>query len=153
MAALGEVIREGHPVSLSTVVHDGMNFEDAFGYAREEMGTAGSFVWRGHLYGTFSQEEWNALSETDKIGWWSDLGMPVSANENAGEILEGIVVEGISQEGARQVGTEVRAEMKEEAIETMGDQVGEQFGGDEEADDLSFDEEGMDDLDALADLF
>lgn len=51
-----------HP-GLSTSVTDDMTFQEAFDSAREELGGGNFFIWNGNLYGTFYQEEWEALTE------------------------------------------------------------------------------------------
>lgn len=58
---------------LSTRVNDFMSFSEAFEIARQEFGVNGVFEWHGHIYGTKTAEEWNALSTEEKDRYWGDV--------------------------------------------------------------------------------
>ncbi|MBR1400601.1 MAG: hypothetical protein IJ562_03305 [Prevotella sp.] len=45
---------------------DELSFESAFNAARSEIGSGGIFHWRGNLYNTYTEEEWNRMSHQDK---------------------------------------------------------------------------------------
>ena len=47
-------------------VSDDMSFGEAFAAAREEVGAGGVFEWKGNLYNTYVESEWNAMSASDK---------------------------------------------------------------------------------------
>ena len=47
-------------------VDDGMSFDDAFQAARAQVGPGGVFEWHGGVYGTYTQDEWNAMSDEEK---------------------------------------------------------------------------------------
>lgn len=47
-------------------VNSSDSFEHAFAEAREQVGPGGVFHWNGGIYNTFTQEEWNAISDADK---------------------------------------------------------------------------------------
>ena len=47
-------------------VSDEMSFGEAFAAAREEVGAGGVFEWKGKLYNTYIEEEWDAMSASDK---------------------------------------------------------------------------------------
>ena len=49
-------------VDVAGKVTDGMSFKQAFGAARDEVGTGGVFNWHGHWYNTFEKDEWSGLS-------------------------------------------------------------------------------------------
>lgn len=42
------------------------SFADAFAAARSELGAGGVFEWRGNLYNTYYQEEWEAMSDNER---------------------------------------------------------------------------------------
>lgn len=42
------------------------SFEHAFEEARAQVGPGGVFHWHGGIYNTYTQEEWNAMSDADK---------------------------------------------------------------------------------------
>lgn len=50
-------------------VTDRMSFSQAFAAARAEVGPGGAFVWRGGVYGTYTAEEWNAMSPADRAAF------------------------------------------------------------------------------------
>lgn len=47
-------------------VSDAMPFNDAFASARAQVGPGGIFEWRGGIYGTYTAEEWNAMSDEER---------------------------------------------------------------------------------------
>ena len=47
-------------------VEPGQSFSEAFAEARSEVGPGGVFHWRGGIYNTFTNEEWNAMSDEQK---------------------------------------------------------------------------------------
>lgn len=53
-------------VMMSTSTNDDMSFAKAFATARAEVGPGGVFEWRGGVYNTFYESEWNRLSESSK---------------------------------------------------------------------------------------
>ena len=55
--------------TVATSVSDEMSFEEAFKAARAEVGPGGLFVWNDTYYGTFSENEWEALSDAKKEQW------------------------------------------------------------------------------------
>lgn len=50
----------------ASCVRDTMAFGEAFAHARNEIGAGGIFVWHGKLYGTYTREEWQGLSDNGK---------------------------------------------------------------------------------------
>ena len=60
-----------HPHASS--VTDEMSFDEAFASARAEVGTSGTFTWHGHVYGTFTADEWNAMSNEDKMNYFNEI--------------------------------------------------------------------------------
>ncbi len=47
-------------------VSDSMSFDHAFSAARAQVGPGGVFTWRGHIFNTYTADEWKALSNDDK---------------------------------------------------------------------------------------
>ena len=47
-------------------VGQGLSFGQAFAAARAEVGPGGVFYWHGGIYNTFTAEEWNSMSQTEK---------------------------------------------------------------------------------------
>lgn len=50
-------------------VSDAMSFNDAFAVAREEVGPGGVFQWNGNYYSTYTAEEWNSMSDAEKLAY------------------------------------------------------------------------------------
>ena len=42
------------------------NFNEAFAAARENFGAGGAFEWKGNIYSTFTEEEWDSMSEIER---------------------------------------------------------------------------------------
>lgn len=47
-------------------VEDSMTFSQAFAAARAEVGPGGAFEWHGNVYGTYTADEWNSMSASEK---------------------------------------------------------------------------------------
>lgn len=61
--------KDEEPVDDVTVEEDvqvEVSFEDAFNQAREVQGPGGLFVWDGKVCTTYTEEEWNSLTETQR---------------------------------------------------------------------------------------
>lgn len=56
----------GNTVSVAGSVTDDMTFSEAFAAARHELGAGGVFTWHGNVYGTYYQDEWNAMSDEQR---------------------------------------------------------------------------------------
>ena len=46
--------------------HDGQSFKEAFDAARAEVGPGGAFHWHGNIYSTYTEDEWNRMSDAEK---------------------------------------------------------------------------------------
>lgn len=81
-------------------VDDEMSFGEAFAEAREQVGPGGVFEWRGNVYNTYRIEEWEAMSDADRMEYADRLSMtPVEvtvSEENP-----------VSQEGEQTTGDDV----------------------------------------------
>ena len=62
-----------HEMEVATGVEDEMSFSQAFATARQEVGPGGLFVWRGHTYGTYYVNEWNAMGAEERDQYWTDV--------------------------------------------------------------------------------
>ncbi len=71
-----EILDVAHTVS------DDMSFSDAFATAREEVGPGGIFYWHGKPYGTYYENEWNAMSEEDKADYWDAVSHTTASQDN-----------------------------------------------------------------------
>ena len=47
-------------------VSDELSFGKAFDAARAEVGPGGVFRWRGHIYNTYTEAEWKAMSADNR---------------------------------------------------------------------------------------
>lgn len=80
-------------VMMSTSTNDDMSFAKAFATARAEVGPGGVFEWRGGVYNTFYESEWNRLSESSKEtfgnhDWQSELDKCNSLEVDGGNTSE-----------------------------------------------------------------
>lgn len=65
-------IHTNAPVASS--INDAMLFPDAFSTARAEVnGGGGFFQWKGDIFNTYTQEEWNAMSPEQKLEYWKSI--------------------------------------------------------------------------------
>lgn len=46
--------------------HDDQSFKEAFDAARAEVGPGGAFHWHGNIYSTYTEDEWNSMSDAEK---------------------------------------------------------------------------------------
>lgn len=72
-AASGE-LKEAH-------IDDSMSFSDAFAAARAEVGPGGVFQWHGGIYGTYTADEWNAMSAEEKADFVHSAGASVPVSD------------------------------------------------------------------------
>lgn len=70
-------------------VSDDMSFKEAFDAAREQVGAGGVFRWHGGIYNTYTADEWNAMSDTERADFAAQVKPEVSAaNIDANQITE-----------------------------------------------------------------
>lgn len=73
-------------VPVATSVNDDMSFTDAFNAAREEVGSGGVFEWHGYIYSTFTDDEWDSMSEAEReeygshFNWTPDESDDITAS-------------------------------------------------------------------------
>lgn len=46
--------------------HDDQSFKEAFNAARAEVGPGGAFHWHGNIYSTYTEDEWNNMTDAEK---------------------------------------------------------------------------------------
>lgn len=66
-------------------VGDDMTFSEAFNSARDQVGPGGVFRWHNGLYGTYTESEWNAMSDDDKVEFAQAVRPEVRADEIVAE--------------------------------------------------------------------
>ena len=54
-------------------VNDDASFSQAFADARAQVGAGGAFEWRGHVYSTYYEEEWNKMSAEERANYQSKI--------------------------------------------------------------------------------
>ena len=79
----GNTAADAHPNVLDA--SDSLSFSDAFAAGRAASGPGGLFTWRGNLYGTYTADEWNALSEEEKDAFAFRAQSAVQPDATAGE--------------------------------------------------------------------
>ena len=66
-------------VSVAQSVDDSMSFGEAFNAARAEVGAGGVFEWHGYIYSTYTEDEWNGMSQTERDEYGSHFSWNGSA--------------------------------------------------------------------------
>lgn len=54
-------------------VNDEASFNEAFADARAQVGPGGTFEWRGNVYSTYYEEEWNGMSAQERAEFQSKI--------------------------------------------------------------------------------
>ena len=75
-------------------VNDGMSFAKAFEAARAEVGPGGVFTWHGNIYNTYTVDEWEALTDSEKLRFTNQVKPEVSAADLNAHQLSGSVNDG-----------------------------------------------------------
>ena len=63
-------------------VNDEASFSQAFADARAQVGPGGAFEWRGHVYSTYYEEEWNNMSAEERANYQSKIDYETVAGES-----------------------------------------------------------------------
>lgn len=64
-----------------TTEDDALSFEEAYNDARSHIGPGGVFRWRGGLYNTFTENEWNSMSVEEKAEFSEKINPLASGTE------------------------------------------------------------------------
>ncbi len=124
-------------VQVASSVEEEMDFDDAFAAAREELGAGGVFEWRGNLYSTYTQEEWDNMTPEEQEAYYehfnwstdSDNAEPAVTEEPAAEAPaeevvneeaaaeEAVVEEPVAEEAAAEEPVAEEAASEEPVVE------------------------------------
>ena len=63
-------------------VNDDASFSEAFADARAQVGAGGVFEWRGHVYGTYYEEEWDNMTTEQRAQYQSKIDYGTIAGDN-----------------------------------------------------------------------
>ncbi len=69
-------------VDVATNINDNMSFGDAFAAARAEVGPGGVFHWRGNVYSTYIEKEWDEMSSEDRAAFGERVAPEIAKEEN-----------------------------------------------------------------------
>lgn len=58
-------------VDVATSVDEDMSFGEAFDAARAEVGAGGAFEWHGQIYSTYTEDEWNNMTDGERAEYGS----------------------------------------------------------------------------------
>lgn len=61
-------------------VSDSMSFSEAFAAARSQVGAGGVFAWRGGVYGTYYETEWDAMTAEQRDAYAQSVNIEVRAD-------------------------------------------------------------------------
>lgn len=64
-------------------VDDSDSFAEAFADARAQVGPGGAFEWRGHVYNTYYEEEWNNMSAEARAEYQQKIDYETISGETA----------------------------------------------------------------------
>ncbi len=67
-------IKPNPDIDIAGGINDNMTFDNAYAAAREEVGPGGIFSWHGQVYNTYTVEEWQGLSLSQRQEFLSDVG-------------------------------------------------------------------------------
>ena len=75
--ATAEDVNQTKPLTNNELPHAkasfGDSFAEAFAEARAQVGPGGVFHWHGGIYNTYTKEEWDALSDSDKKAFAANI--------------------------------------------------------------------------------
>lgn len=60
------VVNENESFKVADSVMDSQSFKAAFKAARAEVGPGGAFHWHGNIYSTYTEDEWNNMTDAEK---------------------------------------------------------------------------------------
>lgn len=78
-------------------VDDDASFAEAFADARAQVGPGGAFEWRGHVYNTYYEEEWNSMSADERAEYQQKIDYETITGDNVDTVASAPVVEEMSQ--------------------------------------------------------
>lgn len=78
-------------------VDDNATFAEAFADARAQVGPGGAFEWRGHVYNTYYEEEWNSMSADERAEYQQKIDYEAITGDNTDTVASAPVVEEMPQ--------------------------------------------------------
>ncbi len=88
-------------------VNDEASFDEAFADARRQVGAGGAFEWRGHVYGTYYEEEWNDMSMEERAQYQAKIDYRAIAGDSAERVA-------VTDSGTEEPRMESHAELVDE---------------------------------------
>lgn len=73
-------------VPVAHTVNDNMSFHDAFDAARAEVGSGGVFEWHGYIYSTYTEDEWNSMSQAEREEFGNHFDWKGGAPDNNDDV-------------------------------------------------------------------
>lgn len=61
--------------------NDELSFADAFNAARAELGPGGVFTWRGNIYNTYTEDEWQSMTEEQQDEFAEEVNPEISPSD------------------------------------------------------------------------
>lgn len=122
-------------------VNDNASFAEAFADARTQVGAGGTFEWKGNVYSTYTEEEWNNMSASEraefqsKVDYQSITGDATEVKPVNAEVHENVLASNAemvdnhsNNEGVKVLGVEAVVDsegnpMTVAAIELQGEQA------------------------------
>ena len=62
-------------------LHNDLPFGEAFAAARAEVGPGGVFIWHGGIYGTYTADEWDSMTQEQKNDFALKVNPEISVND------------------------------------------------------------------------
>ena len=72
-------------IPFASNISDDMSFNEAFEAAREEVGPAGAFEWRGNIYSTYTVGEWNEMTPEQKDEYYAHFNWASSDDDEGSD--------------------------------------------------------------------
>ena len=73
---------DDNQIDVASHVNDNMSFGDAFAAARAEVGPGGVFHWRGNVYSTYIEKEWNEMSSADRAAFGQRVAPEIARSDH-----------------------------------------------------------------------
>ena len=88
-------------------VDDNASFSQAFADARAQVGAGGAFEWRGHVYSTYYEEEWNNMSAEERANYQSKIDYETVAGEPTADVKPTTTTEPVNAESVMEANAEM----------------------------------------------
>ncbi len=100
-------------------VNDDYSFSQAFSEARAQVGLGGVFEWRGRMYGTYYEEEWNNMSTEDRANFQSKIDYQSVADKPATNITPSLTTT-TKTEPVIEANAEMVDEQSQDGLKVLG---------------------------------